>query len=227
MRFWILCITALLFTGCATDQVMTSGFVQKRKYRPGLHITKPHLANARKKAPQLTEVAAINIGEVENGALNNKTIQDHNSATLPSEKFVETLPAVMQPIAEWRIFEVEGQEEQQDPVQDYYEEKKAPISQSGMVGFFSSLGSGISFVCMFAFGTIPFNWVVVLFLLSLLLALVGLVMSIRGLKDGYDFKRRGKVFSFIGLFTSATFLIIDVAILALSLIALLAFFTRI
>ncbi|MCB0762759.1 MAG: hypothetical protein KDC12_14630 [Flavobacteriales bacterium] len=223
MRSWIGCLLLIvLLSSCASEQVVSSAWIQKRKYRPGFFVAKNHLAHAAK-APESADFSYIEPLKPHiivsphpdksvvprSQSLTQRIVEgvEQGEITIGRQNHTLHVPQFIQKVTA------------PEPEQDYYEEQKAPVSRSGLVGMFSGVAGAASFICMFAIAALPFGWISILFIASLLLCLVGLVMSIRGLRDSYRFKRRGKVLSYIGLFTSATFLAIDLIIVFALLVA--------
>jgi hypothetical protein len=221
----------LLASSCTSDKVMTSHAVQKRKYRSGLyfsgHAKSDRQHNSYQPKSQSIQGAAKHTNEVQREYLPKSSLATmdrtpRETVTVNKEdkarvKVVEQVGFTLKSVSQ---LVNSSFRKRLRPSQDYYEEQSQPTSRFGITGFAFGLCSLALLIGAFLIQSI---WALLLALFALIFALLGLINSIKGLKDSYEFDRKGKVYSYIGLFTSATVLVISALILFLVILSLIAF----
>lgn len=210
---------------------MTSHVIQKRKYRPGLYIAQK--TDKQTQTPCQIDRQSKPVGE-------HSTPQEVECTTLPKPTLIKLGNAFIDCVSKLAILDETKQNPGHKvakglksaltlatqtfrvkcrPSQDYYEEQMQPRSSYGTSGFALGMAALLLLVGVF---TIQSYWAALLLLLALIIAIFGLIRSIKGLKDSYEFNRKGKIFSYVGLFASATALGISAFLVFIVLLAIIA-----
>lgn len=221
----------LLASSCTSDKVMTSHAIQKRKYRSGLYFSGRVKADQQSGAfqpkSQALDKKTKHSIEIERDAISRSQllkIEAYPNARPSPDKGKKEKNGIVRQVST-TLKSAKGLvnssfRKRFRPSQDYYEEQSQPTSQFGISGFTFGLSSLALLIGAFL---IQSFWALLLLLFALIFSLFGLINSIKGLKDSYEFDRKGKVYSYIGLFASATVLGISALFLFIVILTLIAF----
>jgi hypothetical protein len=212
---------------------MTSHAIQKRKYRPGLYVANKFEKESIAKTQLNPEFGALTkeqnhvkldrsllpkIGLIKLRGGEGLTAIKPQESLHPGDK--KLTQKVKKGVKSALLLVTHTFRIKCSPSQDYYEEQKLPRSSYGVSGFALSL---VAIAFLIAAFLIQAYWGILLVIPALILALFSLIRSIKGLKDSYKFNRKGKFFSFFGLFASATALVISAFVAFILLLAIIAF----